>query len=236
MNIKAIGWDIEISKVVSPDEDFMEHRPLGISCAAARQSDEDSARLFYHGMPDAPLKGGMTKEELDIMLRYLSTKAMDGYTIVTWNGNFDWDITAEETGEWEMCSRLALDHVDMMWHFFCVKGYPLGLDAACKGMGMPGKPEGMSGALAPVMWAESEESRRKVLDYVTSDADETLELYERTVRKGSLSWTSKKGRPNFFHHQGKWITVKEAATLSVPDTSWMSSPMPRETFYSWLKE
>ena len=40
----------------------------------------------------------------------------------------------------DLCSRVALNHIDLMFHFFCEKGYPLGLDAAAKGMGLPGKP------------------------------------------------------------------------------------------------
>jgi hypothetical protein len=42
--------------------------------------------------------------------------------------------------------------------------YGVGLDAAARGMGIKGKPEGMSGAVAPVLWAEGK--REEVLSYV----------------------------------------------------------------------
>ena len=47
----------------------------------------------------------------------------------------------------------------MMFHFFCVQGYALGLDRAAKGMGLAGKLPGMTGALAPRYWAEGRRQR-----------------------------------------------------------------------------
>ena len=65
---------------------------------------------------------------------------------------FDLDILAEESGMTEQCQQMALNHVDMMFHFYATLGYPWGLDKAAQGMGTPGKPEGMNGALANEMW------------------------------------------------------------------------------------
>ena len=47
----------------------------------------------------------------------------------------------------DQCRQIALDHVDMMFHFYATLGYPLSLDKAAHGMGTPGKPEGMNGAV-----------------------------------------------------------------------------------------
>jgi hypothetical protein len=44
--------------------------------------------------------------------------------------------------------------VDMMFHVFCSLGYPVALDKAAQGMGLPGKPPGMSGFKAPKLWAQ----------------------------------------------------------------------------------
>ena len=44
----------------------------------------------------------------------------------------------------------------MMFHVFCLKGYPLGLDKAAKGMDLAGKTPGMTGDMAPKMWQEGQ--------------------------------------------------------------------------------
>jgi hypothetical protein len=154
-----------------------------------------------------------------------------GYTILTWNGlGFDFDILAEESGMFEECKELALRHIDMMFHFFAEKGFPLGLDAASKGMGLPGKPEGMDGAIAPRLWAEGEYHR--VLDYVSWDAKNTLALAMACDEAYCLEWTAKSGRRNTWFSE-KWLTVKEAMSLPEPKTSWMTDPWPRTKFYGW---
>ena len=95
----------------------------------------------------------MNQEQAGELVQYLATQVENGYTIATWNGlSFDFDILAEESGMLAECRNLAVDHVDMMFHVLCRLGFGVGLDAAAKGMGIAGKPEGMSGAMAPV-WA-----------------------------------------------------------------------------------
>ena len=71
----------------------------------------------------------------------------------------------------EECRRIALNHVDMMFHIYCTLGYPLGLDKAAQGMATPGKPEGMNGALANEMWNNGD--RLPVIQYCASDVRST---------------------------------------------------------------
>ena len=85
----------------------------------------------------------MNKADLGELLKTMVDAVNKGWNIVTWNGlGFDFDVLAEESGEWEICRELALDHIDMMFHFFCIQGYPLGLEKAAQGMGLSGKMEG----------------------------------------------------------------------------------------------
>ena len=92
----------------------------------------------------------MSQADARGLAEYLSKMAADGFQVLTWNGlAFDFDILAEESGAAASCAECAIDHVDMMFHAFCALGYPIGLDKAAQGMGLPGKPPGMSGAKAP---------------------------------------------------------------------------------------
>ncbi len=110
----------------------------------------------------------MNRQDAEGLVRYLCEMADAGFTILTWNGlGFDFDILAEESGAMESCKSCALGHVDMMFHIVCSLGYPVGLEKGAQGMGLAGKPEGMTGFKAPKLWAEGRYD--EVLQYVTQD-------------------------------------------------------------------
>ena len=235
MKRKYLAFDIETAKQIPEGErDLKAYRPLGISCAATLASDADEP-LLWHGLTDDGRPADqMTRQDAMNLVHHLATMVNDGYTILTWNGlGFDFDILAEESGMGEECQRLAcdLDHVDMMFHVFCTLGYPVALDRAAKGMGLAGKPEGMSGALAPHLWAKGK--RQEVLDYVAQDARTTLELAQICGERGHLHWITRRGSIGKMALLSGWITVREALALPEPDTSWMSNPWPRSKFTDW---
>lgn len=228
---KFIGWDIEISKEIPQDcPDWQAIRPLGISCASL--VSDDFAKVYYGGMLDNTHTPKMNFNEIIYMMRDMQKYESEGYKITTWNGlSFDFNVLAEESGLHKECSKMALQHIDMMFQVFCVKGFTLGMNTAAKGMNLAGKTEGMHGDLAPIMWANGDYD--KVLEYVTQDSRTTLELAKEIEKHQSLSWIAKSGRLNYFpiHHL---LTVEECLKLSLPDTSWMSNPIPRSKFHSWL--
>jgi RNase H-like protein len=83
--------------------------------------------------------------------------ARDGYTLLSWNGlSFDFNILAEESGLPDECGKLAMDHVDMMFHVVCRLGHYIALARAAEAVGIPGKAGGMSGYDAPRMWADGQ--------------------------------------------------------------------------------
>ena len=156
-----------------------------------------------------------------------------GYTLVTWNGlGFDFDVLAEESGRLDDCVRLANEHVDMMVHLFCVKGYPVGLAAAAEYVGIAGKFEGMSGVDAVQLWAGGEHD--KVLKYVRQDARVTAMLARAAEDVGELGWISKRGLKQELRLPYGWLSVKDALALPEPDTSWMTDPIPRDSFTGWV--
>ena len=108
-----------------------------------------------------------------------------------------------------------------------------------------GKPEGMDGAKAPVMWGQGAYAQKKVLEYVEQDARTTARVYEEIVRRRHLPWTSRSGKSQSWRWDGRGVSFNPAVgerLLSVsealryvpkPDTSWMTDPRSRESFYAW---
>lgn len=229
-----LAFDLEIEKVLPENVyDLKAYRPLGISCAATL--DEQGGLILWHGQtPQGGIADRFNREEAIQLVRYLEHQVETGKTILTWNGvGFDFDILAEESGLVESCRELALEHVDMMFHVFCLQGYALGLDKAAKGMGLPGKTAGMSGVMAPVYWAQGR--RDEVLAYLEQDVRTTLRLGQEVERKRRLQWISGRGMQQSLELPGGWLVAREALQLPTPDTSWMSRPWPRSKFTGWLE-
>jgi hypothetical protein len=237
---KVLAFDLEIVKEIPEGvENWRDVRPLGISCAATLMNDNALSNLFFHKEKDTgdPISGGMTQQELKYMVQDLMYMVNDGgYTIITWNGlGFDFDVLAEESGMYEECKKLALNHIDMAFHFLCVKGYMIGLEAAATGLGFGGKMAGMSGGMAPQLWASPNlKDRLRVLRYVHQDVVTTLEVYEESSEIRRIPWTSRSGKPNTFWLR-EWLPVKDCLDIPAPDTSWMDKPFVREDFYAWIK-
>ena len=232
---KYLAFDIEIANGFPDGEDWRQYRPLGISCAATLADDAEQAKLWCGGDDDGQPADRMSREETAALVDYLVEAAGQGYTILTWNGlAFDFEVLAEESGMAEPCKTLAREHVDMMFHVFCQLGYPVGLDAVAKGMDLPGKPEGMSGLLAPQMWADGK--RQEVLDYVAQDVRTTLDVATACRRDHRLCWITRRGKRSRMPLPGDWLTVTEAMKLPQADTSWMDNPIPRRKFTAWLRQ
>lgn len=231
---KYVAFDIETAKILpAVVSELKAHRPLGIACAATFCSTDDGPRVWYGQTDDGNAAPRMNRLEVAELVRLLSKFVADGFTILTWNGlGFDFDILAEESGMSDECGRLALSHVDMMFHVFCEKGFPIGLDRAAKAMGLPGKSQAVESHMAPQLWADGR--TKEVLDYVAQDVRATLELARSCESQRALRWLTQKGSIRDLKLPRGWLTVDEARRLPEPDTSWMDDPMPRSRFTDWL--
>jgi hypothetical protein len=233
---KYLAFDIETAKDV-PGDDFnwRPHRPLGISCAATLASDDESPRLWYGKLEGGTPSPRMSIEDVSQLVEYLSEMMADGYTILTWNGlGFDFDVLAEESRSKPLCTQIALDHVDMMFHLVCSLGYPVSLQKAADGMGLPGKPTGMTGLIAPRCWADGE--HQKVLNYVSQDVRTALEIGRACERSRQFQWITQRGQKKSLPLAAGWLTVRDAMALPQPDTSWMTKPLSRSEFSGWLHD
>jgi len=234
MACRYLAFDIETAKDV-PGDDFnwRAHRPLGISCAATLASDADQPLLWYGKTRDGSPEGRMSREDAQGLVQYLSSMVADGFRILTWNGlGFDFDILAEESGDAASCRECALGHVDMMFQVVCSLGYPIALDKAAQGMGLPGKPPGMSGAKAPQLWAQGH--FKEVLEYVAQDVRIAMQIARTCEQRRRLEWITRRGTKSSMPLKNGWLTVREALRLPEPDTSWMSAPLLRRDFTAWL--
>jgi hypothetical protein len=232
---KYLAFDIETATIL-PDvaSDWLRHRPLGISCAATLANDETSPRVWHGKTAEGSPAGRMQQHEAAQLVEYLARMTSDGYRILTWNGlAFDFNILAEESAKRDVCRRLAWDHVDMMFHVFCMQGFRVALDKAAQGMGLPGKTEGMSGILAPQLWAEGR--HQEVLDYVGQDVRVTLSLAQKCQQSRRFRWVTQKGTRQSLDLTDGWLPAKAAYLLPKPDTSWMRNPASRDEFIAWLR-
>lgn len=243
---RYVAFDLEIAKEIPETaKDWMDARPLGISCAATLDS-EGNLVLWHSSMfmgldEDEPYAPQMSVPYCRFLTCYLLGMRSLGFRVLTWNGlGFDFNILAEECADLQ-CERhlidLALDHTDLAFAMFCEKGFMIGLDLAAKGMGLLGKIEGMHGSLAPQLWKQGRKAQEEVLRYVAQDVRTTAELCQCIEERKNLRWVSPSSRrPSHWRLSGDRIpTVREALNLPAPDTSWMSNPWPRSKFYSWTE-
>ena len=233
MGQRYIAFDLETAKVLPESVvDLLDHRPLGIACAAAVATGREDA-IVWHGLAAGKPSAQMSREEVRAMVSDLAAWVQDGYTLVSWNGlAFDFNILAEESNRPEECANLALVHVDMMFHAVCKLGHYVSLAKAAEALGIPGKASSMSGSDAPMMWAEGQ--HEKVLGYNVQDARLTLRVAEESERRGQLTWVTRRGTTRSMPLERGWQCVGEACHIPLPDTSWMSDPPTRERALNWL--
>ena len=233
MTRRYVAFDIETAKVLPESvTDLMDYRPLGIACVAAVVSDLAEPVAWY-GANGCEPAAQMSRAEVCTLIEQLAAWADDGYTLLSWNGlGFDFNVLAEESGLEQECARIALSHVDMMFHVVCELGYPVGLGKAAEGFGLPGKCGGLKGYDAPVMWAQGRCA--DVLEYNLQDARLALAIALEAERRGELLWITRRGTTGRMPLGQGWRSVEEALRTPLPDTSWMSDPPAREDFTAWL--
>jgi hypothetical protein len=236
--MKLASFDLEIMRQV-PDEieNWLDYYSLGISCAAVALSDKKDLKIWKN-------QDGLTRKEAKQLVKDLQEISKD-YNILTWNGaSFDFQILAEESGLFDECAELAINHIDMMIMITFTKGYFLGLQKVCEGMGIKGKVKqvklnngtwitDMKGNKAPILWRLGEFNA--VLEYLVGDVLQPIELAQKIIETKSMTWKSNGG------NQQKIIVpqllpVKQCFKIPKPDTSWMNKPPTREHFVEWMPE
>src|SRR3990167_6251837 len=200
--MKLASFDLEIATEIPEGADWLDVRPLGISCAAVALESGEIVRW-----QSAPGELAMTADECADMVVDLKVLVDDSYTLVTWNGcAFDFQVLAEESASVAAVARMCLNHIDLMLPVVFQKGHYLGLDKVLQGIGLAGKThsvtltdgttlDGMGCAMAPKLWKAGE--RAAVLAYLDGDVSQTLALATRLRDNPNVSWLSNKERRNY---------------------------------------
>lgn len=251
--MNLLSFDLEIANSIPEGcDDWKEVRPLGISCAATaslypsliKGSVINTNYWFAENSVHKPVSRGMDKTEAQRIAMDLSKSVALGYKIVTWNGlSFDFDVLAEESGLYRVCSELALNHIDLMFIVVTLRGHFLGLDKAAKGHKIPGKLKSvklndgtiikdMAGASAPGMWHRGEFDA--VLAYLKDDVRITLELARSIEREKYVKWKSDKGYKQKIKIP-KLYTVKECLEIKRKIPHWVIKPVELKSMMSWVK-
>ncbi len=234
MAVKYVAFDIETAKdVPGTDFNWRPHRPLGIACIASMSSSCEEPRIWYSKGADGTPLPQMSRSDVVEFVRYIDSLIGDGFRPLTWNGlAFDYDILAEESNLWDQCKQQAMQHVDMMFHIVCEKGFPVSLANAATGMGFQGKLRGVDGRDAPTLWLQGQHDA--VINYVAQDVRVTLELATECDRRRIFKWITSRGKIGTMPLPKGWLSVNEAMRLPLPDTSWMSDPIHRNSYSAWL--
>ena len=231
MTKRYLALDLETARLTDAASDWRRQRPLGITCVALLGSDQDLPQLWHGTNSDGTPAPDDARQAW--LVGHLQHMVDSGYTLLSWNGlGFDWEILAEESGDLASCRKFALDHVDLMFHIFCQKGFAVSLDKAAQGLGLPGKPPGMTGRMAPQLWAEGHHA--EVLKYVAQDVRTAIGIATESERRSAFAWVTSRGSRSSMPLPAGWLSVKAACRLPLPDTSWMDDPWPREKFTGWL--
>lgn len=228
-----VSFDIEIADEIDlkPGEDLDKYGPFKISCAAAIT---DCGELKHWYARDA---SGVVQRALDAsgaraVLLHLREAQRNGAMVSAWNGlSFDLRWLGHAADDMPLAREIALDLFDPMFQFFVLRGFPVGLASVAEGLGLAEK-KLMHGADAPKEWARG--NHQAVLDYVAGDCRLIDSVIARILEKGEIRWRTKKGSVSS-ERMRKLLPVRELLEAPLPDTSWMSEPMPREKFSRWLK-
>lgn len=230
--MRLLSFDIEIAEVfdLRNGEDLDAHGPFHISVASTAILGGEE-RLWYSAARDGTPAPAMTATGAAGLLGYLDRMQRAGYMVCAWNGlGFDLRWIAHNAGDLELGARVALGSYDPMFQFFNQRGFPVGLAAVGRGMGVA-RSKLMSGADAPREWRDG--NYQAVKDYVMQDSRITNDIVAAIVQRKEVRWVTARGTVSR-EPMSPLKTVRAVLADPEPDQSWMDRPMPRRRFHRWI--
>jgi hypothetical protein len=228
-----IAFDIEIRDEfeLRPGEDLDARGPFRISVAAIHDAESGRTRVWHDRDASGEPAGHLDPALARAVLEQLRAWQLQGKRIVAWNGlSFDLRWMGEAANDLRLAREVALDLIDPMFQFYCLKGFPVGLQAVATGLDLPVR-KLMDGKDAPAAWNRGE--RRRVIEYVEEDCRITTLVCSTIEKRRAIIWRTSKGSLSE-QRMPKLLPVSACLELPEPDTSWMNAPIPRSKFAGWL--
>ena len=230
--MKLLSFDIEISDVfeLGQHEDMEKYAPFHISVAATAIHHGEE-RVWYSEGADGVPALNLTAEKAHELLEYLDEMQQDGYMICAWNGlGFDLKWLGHNARDMGLAGKIARRCYDPMFQFFNHTGYPVGLAKVAEAMGIAQR-KLMDGADAPKRWHAGE--HQAVMEYVLGDCQMTNQIVMAIQDAGHIRWMTTKGYPKSVAMR-ELKCVDEVLQEPAPDQSWLTNPLPKAKFHSWL--
>jgi hypothetical protein len=229
---QILSFDIEIANVfeLRPGDDLDRYGPFDISVAATGIDGEEEVIWLSSGPTGKPRRR-LSRRRATELLNYLDERQRAGDMLCAWNGlGFDFKWLGHAARNPELAGVVALRSFDPMFQFFNQRGFPVGLAKVAEAMGIV-QTKLMSGADAPRRWAAGD--HEAVIEYVKGDVQMTTKVVRAIKDLGRVSWVTQRGTPC---HETLPVLKPAIAVLDdpLPDQSWMSDPIPRTKFHSWI--
>lgn len=229
-----LSVDIEIADVFEVPEgaDLDMFAPFHISVAGTAILGADEIAWYSKEEDGTPALHLISADALEL-LRYLKDAQEQGFRVCAWNGlSFDLKWIGYAAGDMKLAAEVALKLYDPMFQFFMLRGFPIGLGKAAEGLGIE-QTKLMDGADAPAAWVAGDYQR--VMDYVIGDCQITNKVVEAIEKRNAVQWMTQRGRLSA-QFISKLETVETCMGWSLPDQSWMSTPLPVAKFNGWITE
>jgi hypothetical protein len=234
--LKLLSVDIEISDVfeLAKHDDMEKYAPFHISVAAT--AVHSGVETVWYSPKEAGSSEpalNMTRDKAKELLQYLADMQNDGFIICAWNGlGFDLKWIGHVADDMKLAARVALKSYDPMFQFFNQTGYPVGLAAVAKAMGIK-QEKSMAGADAPKEWRAG--NHQAVMEYVLGDCQLTNSIALAVAEYRKVRWITTKGYVRTIP-MPCLKTVEEVLQEPEPDQSWMTTPLLRAKFCDWAVE
>lgn len=231
---RFITFDTELASIIEDDANgnWAERGPFDFSVAATCDHAGET-RIWHSNNADGSPAAVMSRDTARALLAHLRAAQECGVPVITWNGlGFDFRWLGVAADAVELAAQIALDHFDPMFQFHCQRGFPVSLAKVGEGLGIA-QTKSMSGKDAPIAWRDGRCA--EVIEYVRGDAQLTAKIIRRIVETGGVRWRTRAGSLSG-EPMAKLRPVRELLGLPLPDTSWMSDPIPRSKFHDWISE
>lgn len=246
--MKWTVFDFEFTELLPPHDAPEPWAPtVRIACAAMYSTNEAWPQVWYerpssgpNGAPNGasagPPENHMSEATLSAFVTALQERLQDGYRIGTWGGaGSDWRMLCKECPSREADIRaLALASVDVPVASCMSIGMMMGLNAACRALGVALK-DSEASASVPELWATGgAEGRYKALQHVSNDAYATLLVIKQAESSGTLPWVTQKGLIKTWAPVN-FLTVAQCLRMELPQVPYAIGPnMNPKILARWL--